>query len=232
MRVGVGGLEAIASSMDLRGRVCERRRVAVEILPYEAGRDEAGAKRALGGAFADDPAIQYLLGRRDVRGTEWCMRQGIRLAIAHGIGFVAREGDRVLGGSFWVPPGVSPLGSTIQQLGMGGWEAPMVLGLGGTARELWREEDLGKRFRKHLATPSWYLDLLGVDPAAQGKGLGKTLVASMLERADREAVGVVLVTHKQSNLDYYRRLGFEVVSDETLRNIPTGWTMRREPKKS
>ncbi|MBN8610507.1 MAG: GNAT family N-acetyltransferase [Deltaproteobacteria bacterium] len=218
--------------MDLDRRVCERRRVAVEILPYDAGRHEAETARALGAAFADDPAIQYLLGKRDLRGSQWCMRQGVRLAIAHGIGFVACEGGRVLGGSFWVPPGVSPLGSTIHQLKIGGWEAPFFLGVGGTARELWREEDLAKRFAKHLATPSWYLDLLGVDPAAQGKGLGKTLVASMLERADREAVGVVLVTHKKSNVDYYRCLGFEVLSDETLRGIPTGWTMRREPRAS
>lgn len=218
--------------MDLGRRVCERRAVAVEILPYDAGRHEADTSRALGAAFADDPAIQYLLGRRDVKGTEWCMRQGVRLAVAHGIGFVAVEHGRVLGASFWVPPGVSPLGSTIHQLKMGGWEAPFVLGIGGTGRELWREEDLAKRFKKHLATPSWYLDLLGVDPAAQGKGLGKTLVASMLDRADREAKGTVLVTHKKANLDYYRRLGFEVVSDETLRGIPTGWTMRREPRAS
>lgn len=213
--------------MDLAGRVCERG--AMEILPYEAVRHEAGAARALGAAFADDPAILYLLGRRDEEGARWCMRQGVRLAVAHGIGFVACEDERILGASYWVPPGVSPLGGTLQQLRMGGWEAPLVLGARGTARELWREEDLARRFAKHLATPSWYLDLLGVDPSAQGRGLGKALVAPMLARADQEGVPTVLVTHKEANLDYYRRLGFEVVSDETLRGIPTGWTMRRVP---
>lgn len=217
--------------MDLDGPVCERRSVAVEILPYEAGAHEAETARALGAAFTDDPAIQYLLGRRDPSAAAWCMRQGVRLAVLHGIGFVARLEGRIVGGSFWVPPGVSPAGSTIQQLRIGGWEAPVVLGLAGTARELWREEDLAKRFGRELRTPAWYLDLLGVDPAAQGKGLGKQLVASMLERADREQMDVVLVTHKKANLDYYRRLGFEVTSDETLRGIPTGWTMRRAPRR-
>ena len=204
--------------------------VDVEILPYEASAHETATSRALGAAFSDDPAILYLLGRRDPGGTTWCMRQGIRLASKHGIGFVARRAGEIVGGSFWVPPGVSPLGGTIEQLRLGGWEAPRVLGLAGTARELWREEDLARRFARELSTPSWYLDLLGVDPAAQGKGLGKHLVRAMLERADREQVGVVLVTHKRTNVDYYRRLGFEVTSDETLRGIPKGWTMRRAPR--
>ena len=198
--------------------------------PYEAGAHEAETAHALGAAFTDDPAIQYLLGRRSHEGATWCMRQGIRLAALHGIGLVARLDGRIVGGSFWVPPGVSPVGSTLEQLRLGGWEAPFVMGLGGTARELWREEDLARRFAKELRTPAWYLDLLGVDPAAQGKGLGKQLVTSMLERADRERMAVVLVTHKRANLDYYRRLGFEVTSDETLRGIPTGWTMRRAPR--
>lgn len=216
--------------MDPRRRACERSPVDVEILPYEPGAHEADTSRALGAAFADDPAILYLLGRRDLRGAAWCMRQGVRLASLHGIGFVARVAGQIVGGSFWVPPGVSPLGGTIEQLRLGGYEAPWVMGLRGTARELWREEDLGRRFARELVTPSWYLDLLGVDPAAQGKGVGKHLVRAMLERADRERMPVVLVTHKQSNLDYYRRLGFEVTSDETLRGIPTGWSMRRAPR--
>lgn len=216
--------------MDLDARVCERRGVDVEILPYDGARHEPEAAGALGAAFEDDPAIVYLLGRRDARGARWCMRQGIRLASRHGIGFVARVDGRVVGGSYWIPPGTSPVGGTIEQLRLGGWEAPMVMGLGGTARELWREEDLAKRFAKELREPAWYLDLLGVDPAAQGKGLGRQLLEVMLPRADRERMDVVLVTHKQSNLDYYRRFGFEVSSDETLRGIPTGWTMRRRPR--
>lgn len=203
--------------------------VDVDILPYDAGRHEEGTTRALGAAFLDDPAMLYLTGSPREAATRWCMRQGIRLASKHGIGFVACEGQRVLGASFWVPPGVSPLGGLVEQLRLGGWEVPRVLGLRGAARELWREEDLARRFAKALRTPSWYLDLLGVEPAAQGRGLGKRLLLDMLARADGEQLGVVLVTHKQTNVDYYRRFGFEVLSDETLRGIPTGWTMRREP---
>jgi GNAT superfamily N-acetyltransferase len=204
--------------------------VGVEIVRYEPGSHEEGASRALGAAFADDPAITYLVGgpaRLD--SASWCLRQGIRLATSHGHGLVALEGGRVLGGSFWVPPGTSPAASTLTQLGLGGWQAPWHLGLRGTLRELWREEDLARRYARDLAIPSWYLDLLGVDPAAQGRGLGKALIASMLERADHERVPIYLVTHKRSNVDYYRRFGFEVLTDATLRGIPTGWSMRRPP---
>jgi GNAT superfamily N-acetyltransferase len=205
--------------------------MGVEILPYEAGAHEDGASLALGGAFADDPAIVYLLGGAgQLDRARWCMRQGIRLATSHGSGFVAVEAGRVLGASFWVPPGTSPVASTLDNLRIGGWQAPWYLGARGTVRELWREEDLARRFARDLATPTWYLDLLGVEPAAQGRGLGRGLVEPMLARADEERMPTYLVTHKRSNVDYYRRLGFEVVTDQTLRGIPTGWSMRRAPR--
>jgi GNAT superfamily N-acetyltransferase len=205
--------------------------MGVEIVPYDPALHEEGLSRALGAAFADDPAIVYLLGGTGrLAHATWCMRQGVRLATSHGHGLVAVEGDRVLGGSFWVPPGVRPTASTLTQLRLGGWQAPWWLGPLGTLRELWREEDLARRFARDLAVPSWYLDLLGVDPAAQGRGLGKALITSMLERADGEHVPTYLVTHKRSNVDYYRRFGFEVLTDATLRGIPTGWSMRRPPR--
>ncbi|GAB4215470.1 MAG: hypothetical protein OHK0013_41090 [Sandaracinaceae bacterium] len=217
--------------MDSKRATCERSGVGVDIVPYEAASHEAGASRALGAAFADDPAIVYLVGRAGrLDAASWCMRQGVRLATTHGHGLVAVEAGRVLGGSFWVPPGTSPAASTLTQLRLGGWQAPWRLGVGGLLRELWREEDLARRFARDLTIPSWYLDLLGVDPAAQGRGLGKALIASMLERADREQVPTYLVTHKRSNVDYYRRFGFEVLTDTTLRGIPTGWSMRRPPR--
>lgn len=197
------------------------------IIQYQARAHEAEASRVLGAAFRDDPAILYLIRRDDEATSTWCLLQGIRLAAKHGEGQLATSEGKILGAAFWVPPGVSPVGGTIEQLRLGGWEAPFQIGLGGLVRELARQDDLARRVRQSRAKDAWYLDLLGVHPDAQGKGVGRLLLEPMLERIDRDGGDVVLVTYKRTNVDYYRRFGFEVESDETKAGLPQGWTMRR-----
>ncbi|HWB69727.1 MAG TPA: GNAT family N-acetyltransferase, partial [Solirubrobacterales bacterium] len=60
--------------------------------------------------------------------------------------------------------------------------------------------------RKHpAAPPHWYLATLGTDPAAQGRGLGTTVLKPVLERCDRDGVGAYLESSKERNIDYYAR---------------------------
>ncbi len=200
------------------------------IIEYDAARHEASAARALGRAFRDDPSILYILGEESEPKAIWCLLQGIRQADVHGEGFLAVEGEEVLGGAFWVPPGVSPIGGTLEQLRLGGWEAPLRMGVGGLLRELRRQDALARRLREALARPAWYLDLLGVDPSAQGRGVGRSLLAPMLARIDRERADAVLLTYKRTNVELYRRFGFDVEVEEAIPGLPTSWTMRRRPR--
>lgn len=203
----------------------------MDVRAYETS-DENSASLVLGRAFAEDPIFEYLLRDRRDRDARlvWCMRQGIRGAMTHGIGFVAAEQSRVLGVALWVRPGVRPTVSLAQNLLIGGWQAPMFLGIRGTWRELEREADLEERYARDLTEPHWVLDLLGVDPSQQGRGIGRALVEPMLARADDERVPAYLYTSKPDNVGYYRRFGFEVVSDRTRPGIPTNWSMRRLPR--
>lgn len=78
--------------------------------------------------------------------------------------------------------------------------------------------------------PSWFLDMLGVDPATQGHGHGSALLEIGLAGSRRDGVPAVLETAMPNNVAYYERRGFRVVADE---DAPGGgphlWFMRREP---
>lgn len=73
-----------------------------------------------------------------------------------------------------------------------------------------------KIHREALPEPHYYLFALGVKPEAQGRGVGTRLITEMLERASREATPIYLETQSRDNVDLYRRLGFEVVSDAPI----------------
>ena len=72
------------------------------------------------------------------------------------------------------------------------------------------------------------LEVVGVDPSAHGKGLGKALILPMLERADQERMPCYLITHNASNQSFYRRFGFETICERAVcDNGPVAFSMRR-----
>lgn len=76
--------------------------------------------------------------------------------------------------------------------------------------------------------PHWYLLALGVEPASQGQGIGSRLLQPILARSDREGRPCYLETQTEGNVAFYRRLGFEVVSEEEVQGMRV-WAMLREP---
>ncbi|MDJ0953465.1 MAG: GNAT family N-acetyltransferase [Acidimicrobiia bacterium] len=76
------------------------------------------------------------------------------------------------------------------------------------------------RKKKQLMTePHWYLMALGVDPDHQGRGHGSTLVRHGIERADRDGRMIYLETETEQNLDFYTRLGFDVIDEMTIAEL-------------
>lgn len=54
----------------------------------------------------------------------------------------------------------------------------------------------------------WYLSILGVLPALQGMGLGKTLIEPVLSQSDALNVSTYLETFTPRNKSFYQRLGY------------------------
>jgi GNAT superfamily N-acetyltransferase len=124
-----------------------------------------------------------------------------------GGGQVLLEDGALLGGAVWAPPGRWKA-STWQQLpGI----PRLILSVGrqnlqafaGRGRAL--QDALAKA---HPNEPHWYLAALGVNPAAQGKGAGATLMRAGLDRCDREGTPAYLEC-LENLVPYYQRFGFE-----------------------
>lgn len=83
--------------------------------------------------------------------------------------------------------------------------------------------------RSYVSFPHWYLFLIGVDPAFQGKGYARSLLRAMLDRIDQEHLPCYLETENQNNLSIYRRYGFKVIKDVIIPGTKLHhWLMLRE----
>ncbi len=140
----------------------------------------------------------------------------------------ARVDGRIVGVGAWIPPGAYPYPAAVQ--------ARQAMGI---AHALYRVPSSIPKGLKYLmaidkAHPKdevWYLQLLVCDPEHQRRGIGTSLQDEVLATCDHDGVGAYLETQKEANVAYYRRFGYEVVSE--LMPVAAGpklWTMRRDPR--
>lgn len=108
-------------------------------------------------------------------------------------------------------------------------ELPAVLGEAVEEYAEWLFELLGLMEEKHPAEEHYYLFLLGTKPEWQGRGLGSSLMAPVLEICDRDRVAAYLEATTERNKQLYLRHGFEVTDELKLPDGPTMWPMWRSP---
>ena len=136
-------------------------------------------------------------------------------------------GTQYEGAALWSPPNSWTLG-LLQQVQL----LPEFIQLVGIKR-LWAVSRVVDAIQAaHPTTPHYYLQVLGVDPTAQGQGWSKPLMQVVLSKADHERMPCYLETATFSNLALYRRFGFEVTHthDALPYGAPTMWSMWREPQ--
>ena len=170
-------------------------------------------------AFYDDPVTVWAnpSERTRVRRTERFFLGRMRALLPHELSYVA---DDARGAAIWSPPDAWQMGlrELIHDLpAFLSWRTPMVL------RGMHEVE------RRHPKEPHYYLAILGVDPPAQGDGLGSALLQPMLRRCDGDGMGAYLETATERNVRFYSRHGFRVTDEVKLPDGPSMWLMWRDP---
>jgi len=82
----------------------------------------------------------------------------------------------------------------------------------------------------HPTEPHWYLPLIGVEPASQGRGIGSMLQRHVLDRCDDERVLAYLEATSPRNIVLYKRLGFEPIGRIQVADCPPVVPMLRTPR--
>jgi len=136
----------------------------------------------------------------------------------HGTAFVSAD---FCGAALWLPPGVQPNGEALERI------------FRDTAK---REhlDDLLATFEKmdqsHPREAHWYLPQIGVEPNAQGRGLGGELMRHALARCDQEQALAYLEASKPENIPFYQRHGFKVIGEIQIGAAPVVTPMLRRPR--
>jgi GNAT superfamily N-acetyltransferase len=136
----------------------------------------------------------------------------------HGTAYVPADFS---GAALWLPPGVQPDNEALE----------------GVFRDTAKSEhldDLRATFEKmeksHPREAHWYLPMIGVEPCAQGKGLGAELMRHALARCDQERALAYLEASKPQNIPFYLRFGFEVIGEIQIGAAPPVTPMLRRPR--
>jgi GNAT superfamily N-acetyltransferase len=171
-------------------------------------------------AFSADPIMRWLWP--EPRDYLRCFPE-----LVHGFGGgafghdAAHVTDAFLGGSLWLPPGVTPDEAALERL------------TNETIREPARSECLSILEQMSMAHPEeqhWHLAFIGVDPAHQGKGIGAALLRHTLARIDEQHLHAYLESSNPANVPLYRRHGFEVIREIRVGSSPPVLPMLRPPR--
>jgi ribosomal protein S18 acetylase RimI-like enzyme len=134
----------------------------------------------------------------------------------------AIRGDTLVGVT-----GVAPVGTCQPTVAQRVRLAPALVGLGP-----WTAIQVGRwtsAWAKHdLDEPHVHLGPLAVDAHLQGQGIGSLIMREHCRRLDDDRDVGYLETDKRSNVRFYERFGFEVISEESVLGLPN-WFMRRAP---
>lgn len=187
--------------------------------------DRGRVVEALARAFYDDPVLQWFYPResRRLRQLEGLFGYfGERFWFEHDETYTT---PGLRGGAIWIPPDQWRVGLLDQLRSMPGFAAATGL------RDLPRGvRGFNLMESRHPHEPHWYLPVVGVDPPAQGRGLGTALLQPVLRRCDREGIPAYLEATTPRNRSCYERNGFEVTGELVLPGGPPMWLMWREPR--
>ncbi len=194
--------------------------------------DPARARKAgetLARAFMNDPIQTYTFPDPVVRAELSVphFEALVRLGLLMGEVWVT-EGDIEAVGIWW-PPGHKEIDEDVlEQSGL--TKLPEMIGADAFGRFMSVIEPIEMVHKRDMPMPHWYAMLLGVDPSLHGKGLGRLLLRTVFDIADKQGVPCYLETAQPANVRFYTNSGFQLLlEDAEPASRLRYWTFRREP---
>lgn len=194
---------------------------------------DAGAA-LLARSFAEEALFAYLFAGTELsrveRATVPWFRNFIRTFLADGEIHSARLDGRLVGVGVRIPPGSYPL-TGVRKARFIASIVRAILRMVATSRAARRMLTIGPKLeRLEPHEPFYYLSWVGVEPQFQGRGVGRALADTAVQRAEETGAPAWLVTFGPDTRALYERRGFVVEQEfRPLADGPLGWTMRRDP---
>lgn len=175
-------------------------------------------------AFAADPITRFLLqdgpGYENRLRTFFSLLMGARMALGMPV-IAARDASAIHGAAMGYTTAPPAWPAEFAQA----WEM-FESAIPGIAGRMAAYEGIAEACKPHV--PHYYLGVIGVDPAAHGRGVGKQLIEAFcaLSDSDEPSGGVYLETANPANVRFYERAGFATTGTGTLGDA-TLWCMFR-----
>jgi ribosomal protein S18 acetylase RimI-like enzyme len=180
------------------------------------------ASRMLSRAFVTNPLHVAAFGASRLDRNRAFFLAG--LAVMRGPTFVATDGDAIVGLVHWVPSTHCQL-STTGKLQL----VPTMIGGFGIRSTIKVASWLSAWATHDPKEPHVHLGPIGVDPKAQGQGIGRRLMEHYCDAVDRTSATGYLETDRPANVAFYRQFGFVTTEEITVLGVPN-ILMRRAPR--
>jgi ribosomal protein S18 acetylase RimI-like enzyme len=186
--------------------------------------------RVAANAFVGDPSMKYQLGGRNPSERQLYHYFSVVLRTGFPYYSIFASSEALDGFIVMLRPGVYGT-PPVRFLLYGGWKLPFVT-CPDVLRRLSKYEKHCHEIRREAeAGDAWYILMLAVDTAQQGKGHASRLLKSVLHSLDARAEKCYLETHKKSNVDIYSHFGFHTTHIDTVPDgIDTQYAMLRMPQ--
>ena len=188
--------------------------------PVRRYADEPRAVSTILLAFAADPMVRWCWpdAQQYLEAMPAFTRAFAGRAFPHQTAFCSMDYQAT---ALWLPPGVAVHDASVESV------------LRNTVHPALRD-DLFTVFEQMAqfrpAEPHWYLPLIGVEPAYQGRGFGSLLIQHVLERCDTEGHSAFLLATSLRNIPLYQRHGFEMIGTIQVGSSPPLIPMMRTPR--
>jgi ribosomal protein S18 acetylase RimI-like enzyme len=187
---------------------------------------------ALVGALENDPFYAALTPDADIADARRraILREYFAYALHEGnaYGVVTIEAETNAGAAIWLLPQADGVAQKLQATKNAALKN--ILSPRGFENYVAMIEAMSPHAERVVPRRAWYLSILGIAPARQGKGLGKRLLAPTLADADARGASCFLETFNPRTLPFYESVGFRAVAQHAEQVTGQAyWIMVRAP---